>query len=210
MEPPEEAFAWTKAIKDTPNEPAYLEIGFQSGLPVSLDGEEMNGVDLIRHLNELAGHHGVGRIDHVEDRLVGIKSREVYESPAALVLHTAHKALENMVLTKPQLNFKARIAQEYADLVYNALWYTAHREDLDAYVASTQRYVSGTARVRLHKSTCTVVGRKSPYSLYQYELATYDRADRFDHRAAEGFINIYGLPVRTQARIQGGKKQEGK
>ena len=210
VEPPEEAFTWTRPIEDTPDEPAYLEIGFQEGIPLSLDGEEINGADMIRHLNEIAGQHGVGRIDHLEDRLVGIKSREVYETPAAVVLHTAHKALEAMTLTKTQLSLKSRIAQEYADLVYNALWYTAHREDLDAYIASTQRYVTGTTRVRLHKGTCTAVGRRSPYSLYQYDLATYGKGDEFDHRAAEGFIDIWGLPVRTQAKIQGKKKRKGK
>ena len=162
----------------------------------------MSGPDLIRHLNALAGSHGVGRIDHVENRLVGIKSREIYEAPAAAALHTAHKALEAMTLSKEQARTKARIAQEYADVVYNGLWFTLHRQDLDAYVRSTQRHVTGDVRLRLHKGTCTVVGRSAPRSLYRYELATYDREDRFDHKAAEGFISIYGLPVRTQNRAQ--------
>ena len=203
QEPPEAAFAWTRPIGAAPVEAVYLEIGFEQGLPVSLDGEEMAGMDLIRHLNQLAGEHGVGRIDHVENRLVGIKSREVYEAPAAVVLHTAHKALEAMTLSKDQLRLKTRIAQEYAELVYNGLWYTHHRRDLDAYVLSTQRHVSGTVRVRLHKASCTVVGRVSARALYSHELATYDRGDKFDHRASEGFIAIYGLPVRTQAQVQG-------
>ena len=202
-EPSEAAFAWTNPIAATPAEPTYLEIGFEQGLPVSLDGEEMDGVDLVRHLNHLAGEHGVGRIDHIENRLVGIKSREVYEAPAATVLHAAHSALESMSLSKEQLRLKARIAQEYADVVYNGLWYTHHRRDLDTYVRSTQRHVSGTVRLRLHKGNCTVVGRKSPHALYRYELATYDREDQFDHRSSEGFITIFGLPVRTQARVQG-------
>ena len=207
-EPPEAAFAWTNAIASTPGDPGYLEIGFERGLPVSLDGEEMEGIDLVRHLNHLAGQHGVGRVDHVENRLVGIKSREVYEAPAAMVLHSAHRALEAMTLSKEQVRLKARIAQEYADVVYNGLWYSQHRRDMDAYVRSTQLHVSGTVRVRMHRGSCTVVGRKSPDALYDYELATYDRGDKFDHRASEGFIAIYGLPARTQAQVQGEGKSE--
>jgi argininosuccinate synthase len=203
VEPPEEAYAWTKPTSQTPNEPRYVEIQFRAGIPVAVDGEELSGMQLIAWLQELAGAHGIGRIDHIENRLVGIKSREVYEAPAALVLHAAHRALEAMCLGKDQARFKERMAQEYADLVYNGLWFTAHRHDLDAYVRSTQRHVSGTVRVRLSKGTCAVVGRSSSQSLYQHDLATYDTGDRFDHRAAEGFISIYGLPVRTQARVQG-------
>ena len=202
QEPPEAAYAWTKPIDATPPEAAYLEISFDAGLPTGLDGEDMSGVDLIQHLNLLAGDHGVGRIDHIENRLVGIKSREVYEAPAAVVLHAAHSALESLTLSKEQLRLKARIAQEYADVVYNGLWFTSHRRDLDAYVRSTQRYVNGTVRVRLHRGTCTILGRKSPNALYRHDLATYDRGDKFDHRSSEGFIAIYGLPVRTQAQIQ--------
>ena len=200
-EPPEDAYLWTKPISQTPDKPLYLEIGFQEGIPTSIDGEEMEGVALINHLHELAGEHGIGRIDHVENRLVGIKSREVYEAPAAVVLLTAHKALEAMTLTKEQVRMKAGVAQDYADLVYNGLWFTRHREDLDAYVNSTQRYVTGTVRVRLHKGSCAVVGRQSPHSLYQYELATYGEGDVFDQRASEGFIAIYGLPVRVQGKV---------
>ena len=203
QEPPEGAFAWTRPISSTPSEPVYLEIGFQEGIPVSLDSEELQGVELITKLNRLAGEHGVGRIDHIENRLVGIKSREIYEAPAAVVLHGAHNALEAMTLSKDQARLKARIAQEYADVVYNGLWYSHHRRDLDAYVLSTQSHVSGTVRVRLHRGNCTVVGRKSPYALYRYELATYDREDKFDHGSAEGYISIYGLPVRTQSKVQG-------
>ena len=204
-EPPEDAYLWTKPIAETPDKPVYLEIGFQDGVPVSIDGEEMEGVALINHLHEIAGGHGVGRIDHVENRLVGIKSREVYEAPAAVVLITAHKALESLTLTKEQTRMKAGVAQDYADLVYNGLWFTRHREDLDAYVNSTQRYVTGTVRVRLHKGSCAVVGRQSPYSLYQYELATYGEGDLFDQKAAEGFISLFGLPVRIQGQV--GKKE---
>ena len=199
---PEDAYAWTRSIAESPEEPVFLELTFKQGLPVTLDGEEMGGVDLIRHLNEVAGLHGVGRIDHVENRLVGIKSREIYEAPAAVLLHTAHKALEALTLGKEQLRLKTRIAQEYADLVYNGNWFTRHREDMDAYVRSTQEYVEGAVQLRLHKGNCTVVGRKSDYGLYDQKLATYDRGDTFDHSSAEGFIRIYGLPVRTQAQAQ--------
>ncbi len=202
MEPPEEAYSWTRSIDSTPDEPAYLEVHFEGGNPLSIDGETMVGPDLVRHLNAVAGEHGVGRVDHVENRLVGIKSREVYESPAAVVLHAAHKALETLTLSKEQARTKERIAQEYADVVYNGLWFTPHRQDLDAYVSSTQRHVTGDVRLRLHKGSCVVVGRSAPASLYQYHLATYDRDDHYDHRAAEGFINIYGLPVRTQNQAQ--------
>ena len=204
QEPPEEAYAWTRPVANTPEEPAYLEIHFQQGIPTSVDGEAMAGTDLIVHLNELAGTHGVGRVDHVENRLVGIKSREIYEAPAALVLHAAHKSLEALTLSKEQARSKARIGQEYADLVYNGLWFTHHRQDLDAYVRSTQRYATGDVRVRLHRGTCTVVGRSAPHSLYDHQLATYDRGDQFDHSSAEGFISIYGLPVRTQNQAQPG------
>ena len=202
LEPPEEAFAWTKAVDDAPDEAAYIEVRFDAGIPVAIDGETMAGTDLIRHLNTLGGGHGIGRIDQVENRLVGIKSREIYEAPAAVILHAAHRGLEAMTLGKDQARTKARIAQEYADLVYNGLWFTAHRQDLDAYVSSTQRYVTGDVRLRLHKGACTVVGRSAPRALYQHSLATYDRGDEFDHAAAQGFISIYGLPVRTQNKIQ--------
>ena len=201
-EPPEDAYSWTRPVGETPDTPAYLEIHFEQGIPTAVDGEPMAGTDLIRHLNALAGEHGVGRVDHLENRLVGIKSREVYETPAAVTLHAAHKALETLTLSKEQARTKVRIAQEYADMVYNGLWFTHHRNDLDAYIRSTQRYVTGDVRVKLHQGTCTVVGRRAPQALYQHQLATYDREDQFDHAAAAGFINIYGLPVRTQNQTQ--------
>jgi argininosuccinate synthase len=203
-EPPEDAFLWTRPPEKTPARPAYLEIGFEKGIPVSLNGRKVEPVTLVQKVHELAGRHGVGRIDHVENRLVGIKSREVYEAPAAAVLLKAHQALEDLVLTKEQLRFKARVAVDYADLVYNGLWFTGMRQDLAAYVESTQRYVTGTIRAKLFKGNCQVVARKSPYSLYNYSLATYDKGDVFDHSASPGFIHIWGLPVRTQARVQRG------
>jgi len=202
LEPPEDAYEWTSSVDNAPAEPLYIEVSFERGSPVALNGEEMRPVDLVQHLNELAGRHGVGRIDHVENRLVGIKSREVYEAPAGVTLFAAHKALESMTLSKDQARMKQRVAQEYADVVYNGLWYTSHRRDLDAYVESTQRHVTGAVRLRLHKGTCTIVGRRAEKPLYSRELATYDRGDTFDHRSSEGFIAIYGLPVRTQARRQ--------
>jgi len=202
-EPPEEIYIMTRSPKDSPDTPAYVEVGFERGVPVSLDGKNLDGVSLILELNELAGEHGVGRIDHVENRLVGIKSREIYEAPAATVLLTAHKALEAMTLSKEQLRFKDRVALEYADLIYNGLWFTAFHQDLAACVESSQRHVTGTVRVKLCKGKATVVGRKSPRSLYSFGLATYDKGDEFDQSASVGFIHIWGLPVKTQAQVQG-------
>ena len=206
-EPPEEAFAWTVSADAAPDAPRSTEIRFAQGVPVALDGEEMGGVALIETLNAAAGAHGVGRIDHVENRLVGIKSREIYEAPAAVTLHLARRALEQMCLAKEQSRLKERLAQEYADLVYNGLWFTAHRRDLDAYVASATQRVSGTVRVRFHKGAATVTGRESAESLYRHDLATYDAGDAFDHQASEGFIKVFGLPARTQAQAQGAEAQ---
>jgi argininosuccinate synthase len=202
-EPPEEIYIMTRSPNDSPDTPAYVEVGFERGVPVSLDGKNLDGVSLILQLNELAGEHGVGRIDHVENRLVGIKSREIYEAPAATVLLTAHKALEAMTLSREQLRFKDRVALEYADLIYNGLWFTAFHQDLAAGVESSQRHVTGTVRVKLGKGKATVVGRKSPRSLYSFGLATYDKGDEFDQSASVGFIHIWGLPVKTQAQVQG-------
>jgi argininosuccinate synthase len=201
-EPPDDVFLWTSSPAKAPARPAYVEIDFDHGIPVSLGGEKLEPAALVQRIHDLAGKHGIGRIDHVENRLVGIKSREVYEAPAAVVLLKAHQALENLVLSKEQLRFKAGVASEYADLIYNGLWFTGMRQDLAAYVESTQRYVTGTIRVKLFKGNCQIVGRKSPYSLYDYSLATYDKGDAFDQSASPGFIHIWGLPVRTQARVQ--------
>ncbi len=201
-EPPDDVWLWTKSPADAPDEPAYVEIGFDSGVPTSLGGEPADPVALINALNTIAGEHGVGRIDTIEDRLVGIKSREVYEAPAGVTLLAAHGAVESLALSKEQRRFKAQVAQEYADLVYNGLWYSTHHQDLQAYIESTQRHVTGTARLKLHKGTATVVGRKSARSLYDFELATYDKADQFDRTAAVGFINIWGLPVKVQSQAQ--------
>jgi len=202
VEPPEEIFTWTRSPNDSPDKPGYVEIGFDQGIPVTIDGQELDGISLIQRLNDLAGEHGVGRIDHLENRLVGIKSREIYEAPAATVLLQAHQALEAMTLSKDQLRFKQRVAVEYADLIYNGLWFTRLHQDLAAYVKSSQRFVTGTIRVKLFKGSCTIVGRKSPFSLYSYSLATYDKGDVFDQSASPGFIHIWGLPVRNQAQVQ--------
>jgi argininosuccinate synthase len=202
QEPPEEIFVWTRPVAKAPDNPRYVEISFERGIPVALDGQEMDGVALIERLHEWAGEHGVGRIDHLEDRLVGIKSREIYEAPAAVTLLRAHEALEQMTLSKAQRSLKARLAGEYADLIYNGLWFTAHHQDLASYVQSTQRHVTGTVRMRLHKGQATPVGRRSPKSLYDFALATYDAGDQYDQSAAVGFIKIWGLPVQVQARAQ--------
>jgi argininosuccinate synthase len=202
VEPPEEVFTWTKSPDTAPDAPGYVEIGFERGIPVTLDGQKMAGDSLIQRLNQVAGEHGVGRIDHLESRLVGIKSREIYEAPAAVVLLKAHLALEALTLSKDQLRFKQKVAQEYADLIYNGLWFTALHQDLAAYVQSSQRFVSGEVRLKLFKGSCQVVGRKSPFSLYSYGLATYDEGDEFDQGASPGFIHIWGLPAKTQARRQ--------
>ena len=207
-EPPAEAYAWTVDPARAPNEARYLTVDFEQGKPVALDGKKMDGVPLIEALNKVGGEHGVGRIDHVENRLVGIKSRELYEAPAAVILHDAHRELECLCLSKQAARFKTLVSQEYADIIYNGLWFNAFHEDLFAFVASNQRYVSGQVRVKLFKGKATVVGRKSEFSLYNKALATYDREDQFDHDSAKGFIRIHGLSQQTQAHLQmlkGGK-----
>jgi argininosuccinate synthase len=209
VEPPEEVWTWTKSPAKAPNQPAYIEIGFENGIPVSLDGEELDGVSLIRRVNEIAGEHGIGRIDHIENRLVGIKSREVYEAPAATVLLQAHQALEAMTLSKDQLRFKQKTAIEIADIIYNGLWFGALNRDLSAYIQSSQRHVTGTVRMKLFKGHSLAVGRESPKSLYSLSLATYDKGDKFDQSAAVGFIHLWGLPVTTQAQVQLLSETEG-
>jgi len=202
VEPPADVYQWTVDPDQAPDEPAYLEIDFVQGVPVALNGQPMDGVSLINRVHEIAGAHGVGRIDSIENRLVGIKSREIYEAPAAVVLHQAHAALEDLTLTRDASRFKAIVAQECANLIYNGLWYSALHQDLQAYVASSQRHVTGTVRVKLHKGNSIVVGRKAERSLYSFSLATYDEGDAFDAKASVGFIKLWGLPVRTQAQAQ--------
>jgi argininosuccinate synthase len=201
-EPPEEAYEWTSHPEEWPDTPQEVAIEFERGLPVALDGERLDGVTLITRLHEIAGKHGVGRIDHIENRLVGIKSREVYEAPAATVLHKAHGWLEDLTLTRESARFKEKVAAEYADLVYNGLWFSPLHQDLAAYVASSQRFVTGTVRLKLYKGTVIKSGTRSPQSLYNFSLATYDKGDQYNHDAAVGFINIYGLSLRNQSQIQ--------
>ncbi|MEX2270737.1 MAG: argininosuccinate synthase [Vicinamibacterales bacterium] len=199
-EPPEEIYLLTKSPADAPDTPAYVEIEFERGVPVKVNGVAMGLVELITSLETIAGAHGVGRLDMVENRLVGIKSREIYEAPAAVVLHAAHKELEMMVIPRDLERLKRQLGAVYADLVYNGLWFTPTREAIDAFVAKVQERVTGTVRLKLFKGDCRVVGRKSPYALYDHALATYDAGDAFDHTAAEGFVKIWGLPVETAAR----------
>jgi argininosuccinate synthase len=199
-EPPDDIYALTKSPADAPDAPAYVEVDFAKGVPVAVNGVTMPLTELIGSLETIAGVHGVGRIDMVENRLVGIKSREIYEAPAGIVLHNAHRELESMVIPKDLQRLKQRLAQEYADIVYNGLWFAPTREAIDAFVANVQQKVTGTVRLKLYKGDCRVVGRKSPHALYDQGLATYDEGDKFDHTAAEGFIKIWGLPVETAAK----------
>ncbi|MDJ0633480.1 MAG: argininosuccinate synthase [Xenococcaceae cyanobacterium MO_188.B29] len=198
-EPPEEVFVMTKAIADTPNEPKYIEIGFDRGIPVSINGNKLNPVELITQLNEIVGNHGFGRIDMIENRVVGIKSREIYEAPALLLLINAHRDLESLTLTADITNYKRGIEQTYSELIYQGLWYSPLKEALDAFIQKTQERVSGSVRIKLFKGNATIVGRKSANSIYAPDLATYGAEDQFDHKAAEGFIYIWGLPTRVWA-----------
>ncbi len=200
-EPPADAFQHTVSPEEAPNHPVFVTIKFREGVPIGLNGKRIRPVELLKKLNEIGGAHAVGRIDLVENRLVGIKSREVYEAPAAVILHYAHRELERLVLDKPTARFKERIAQEYADLIYNGLWYSPLRKSFDAFVNETQRNVTGIVRVKLFKGMVTVAGRRSPHSLYDIKLATYTKEDQYDHTASEGFIKIYGLPVKTYYKV---------
>jgi argininosuccinate synthase len=196
-EPPEEIFLMTKAIADTPNEPEYVTIGFEQGLPVSLNGEQLAPVALITKLNELAGKHGIGRIDMLENRVVGIKSREIYEAPALLVLIDAHRDLESLTLTADITQYKRGIEQTYGELIYRGLWYSPLKEALDGFIQKTQERVTGEVKIKLFKGNTIIVGRQSDNSIYAPDLATYGAEDEFDHKAAEGFIYIWGLPTRV-------------
>ena len=202
VEPPPDVHQWTKDPGDAPDDPAYVEIGFERGLPVSLDGEALSPATLIARLNALAGAHGVGRIDMVENRLVGIKSRETYECPAAVVLLDAHRDLEGLCLERELAHYKRQLELKYSELVYYGLWYSPLRRALDAFMDTTQETVTGAVRIKLHKGTCVPVGRKSPHSLYRYGLATYDQADRFDHTQAQGFIRLWGLSAQIAEQVR--------
>ena len=202
IEPPEEVYAWTRAPLQAPERPAYVTVQFEEGVPVALDGERRPFHELISRLNEAAGAHGVGRIDHLESRVVGIKSREVYECPAATVLLEAHRGLEALVLPRDVLAFKHTVEQRYSELVYDGLWFGPLRACLEAFVAATQERVSGEVSVKLFRGSATVAGRRSPASLYRAGLATYSEGDRFRREMAEGFIYVWGLPSRTWASLE--------
>jgi argininosuccinate synthase len=203
MTPPADVYEWTVDPGAAPDIPTEVTIGFEGGVPVSLDSEPIAPAELVERLNVLAGRHGVGRIDHVEDRLVGIKSREIYEAPAAVVLHAAHAALEGLTLSKEQLRFNRIVSNEIAQATYDGLWFSALQRDLLEYIRSSQRVVNGQVRMRLDHGNAIIVGRRSDDSLYDRALATYDAEDAFDHAAAVGFIRIFGLPLKTEAARHG-------
>ncbi len=196
-EPPEEIYLMTKAIADTPNEPEYLEVTFAKGIPVSLNGQALDPVTLISQMNDIVGKHGIGRLDMIENRVVGIKSREIYEAPALLVLIDAHRDLESLTLTADVTQYKRGLEETYSQLIYKGLWYSPLKEALDAFMQKTQERVSGTVRLKLFKGNAAIVGRRSDNSIYAPDLATYGADDEFDHKAAEGFIYIWGLPTRV-------------
>jgi argininosuccinate synthase len=200
VEPPEEIYEMTKAIANTPNEPEYIEIGFIRGIPTTINGEYNNPIELIQAVNKVAGNHGIGRIDMIENRLVGIKSREIYESPAMLVLIHAHRDLESLTLTADVTHYKRGIEQSYSQMIYNGLWYSPLKSALDAFIKQTQEKVTGTVKIKLFKGNATIVARSSENSLYTPDLATYGADDQFDHKAAEGFIYVWGLPTRIWAQ----------
>jgi argininosuccinate synthase len=196
-EPPEEAFEWCVPAKNAPDKAEYLEMEFEKGVPVSVDGHASSPVEMIQYVNHKAGMNGFGIVDHIEDRLVGIKSREVYECPAALTFIAAHKDLEKLVLTRHELSFKSKVEEEWSWLVYSGLWMEPARLALDAFIDTTQKRVSGTVRMKFFKGGMRVVGRKSQESLYEHKLSTYDRTSTFDQNAAVGFIELWGLPSRV-------------
>jgi argininosuccinate synthase len=211
VEPPADIYTLTNDARaeSCGDEPEYAEISFEQGVPVALNGELMSFHEIINRMNELAGKHGFGRIDMIENRLIGVKSREIYEVPGALTLITAHKALEDLCLEREVLHYKLGIEQKWAELVYNGMWFSPLKEALDGFIETTQQLVTGDVRLRFFKGSCVTVGRRSPYSLYDYNLATYDAADTFDHKAAKGFIDLHGLPVKVWARQRRKVGKEG-
>ncbi|MFN5195496.1 MAG: argininosuccinate synthase [Cyanobacteriota bacterium] len=204
VEPPEEIYALTRSVAAAPDQPQIVEIGFERGDPVSIDGARLDPVSVVRRANELAGLHGFGRLDMVENRVVGIKSREIYETPGLLLLIRAHQELESLTLAADVMRTKRQLEGQWADLVYQGLWFGPLKQAIDGFIDRTQASVNGTVRVKLHKGNATVVGRSSSDSLYVPDMATYGAEDRFDHRAAEGFIYVWGLPTRLWAARQRG------
>ena len=201
-EPPEGAYQITTSPIKAPNKPVYIDIYFENGIPRKLNGKSIKSVNLIENLNQLGAQNGVGRIDMIENRLVGIKSREIYEAPAAVILHNAHNALEELVLDRETMHFKELISQKYAEIIYYGLWHSALKEALDEFVNKTQENVTGTVKIKLYKGNCTVVGRKSNFSLYNENLATYTSKDTFNHKSAKGFIDIWSLPLKVRALLK--------
>jgi argininosuccinate synthase len=202
-EPPPEVFEWTRDPRECPDEPVYVEISFKEGLPTAIDGKSLDALEIVTRLNQLGGETGVGRIDHLENRLIGIKSREIYEAPAAVLLLQAHQALEDITLPKDVARFKDVVSQQWGQMVYDGLWFSPLRDALYAFVAETQRHVTGDVRLKLYRGSSQVVGRKGPEQLYQLSLATYGKGDTFDQSAAAGFIKLWGQGVRTASQVQG-------
>ena len=207
-EPEEDMYQLSVSPENAPDASVYVEIGFEKGVPVSLDGETLGPIDLFVRLNKLAGSHGIGRVDLVENRLVGMKSHGVYETPAGTVIHKAHQALESICLDKQTVHYKDILAVKYAELVYNGLWYTRLRESLDAFVQVTQENVTGVVRLKLYKGNIIIAGRKSEFSLYREDYASFGEEDVYNQKDAEGFIQLFGLPVKVEAMlgIDGGGK----
>ncbi|MGL4370245.1 MAG: argininosuccinate synthase, partial [Spirochaetota bacterium] len=205
-EPDNSMFILTKSPEEAPDKPEYVEIDFEEGNPVALDGERLSPAALMKQLNTIAGRNGVGRVDIVENRLVGIKSRGVYETPAGTVLMAAHRDLEAVCLNRDTQHLKDRLAIEYAEIVYNGLWFTGRKDALDAFIDETQKNVTGTVRVKLYKGSLTVVGRKSPVSLYHEGIASFEHSELYNHADATGFLNIYGLPIKVEALLKKGRK----
>jgi len=201
QEPEEAMYQLTVAPEAAPNQPEYVDIEFKQGVPKKINGVAYGPVELVTELNELGGRHGVGRCDMVENRLVGMKSRGIYETPGGTILYTAHQELESLTLDRETLHYKHVVAERYAELVYYGLWFTPLREALDAFVQKTQENVTGTVRLKLFKGSCRVVGRKAPYSLYREDFATFGQDDVYDQSDAVGFINLFGLPLKVKALV---------
>jgi argininosuccinate synthase len=199
LEPEEPMYQLSASPENAPDEPAYLEIGFASGTPVAVNGEKLSPAKLVARLNAMGGVHGIGRADMVENRLVGMKSHGVYETPGGTILLAAHREIESLVLDKETMHFKDMLAVKYAELVYNGLWFTPLREALDAFVDSTQGPVTGAARLKLYKGNIIPVGRRSKFSLYREDFATFGQEDVYDQSDAEGFINLFGLSLKVRA-----------
>jgi argininosuccinate synthase len=208
-EPEEGLFLLSASPESAPDVPEYLTLEFEAGIPMALNGEALSPAELLAALNELGGKHGVGRVDMVENRLVGMKSRGVYETPGGTILYVAHQALEHLCLDRETLHYKELVAHKYAELIYYGLWFSPLKEALDAFVDATQRTVTGAVRLKLYKGNCTVVGRKSPYGLYREDFATFGADKVYDQKDAAGFINLFGLPLRIRAMVLGEKAAKG-